>query len=293
MDPFFSFILLILFSVIFYLSLCFLIVFILAKLPRDPVADIPDWGVLENHRIPTVHNKFLECWVVYPSKEFLLNPSLKSSTPSIIFLHGWGRDRGRMVSRAKIYGEKGFITILFSARDHGNSDKELSGMSIVRFSQDLDACIKWWGKPVMICGHSIGGGASLLIGARNPLVRGIIAEASPHRFPFSLKYVYRPALRGLTPFFIPGITIITLFVFKRFLRGDYSPIDTASKITQPTLIIHGKKDSIFPFEYSIELKNEIKMSSIWTPEEGNHSNLETLPDYKIQIEKFLTEYKLV
>lgn len=293
LKPLISFFQITLFSVILYLVICFLIIFVLAKLPRDPVSDIPDWGVLENHKIPTVHNKFLECWVVYPSEKLELNPSSKNSNHSIILLHGWGRNRGRMVSRAKIYAEKGFTTILFSARDHGNSDKELSGMSIVRFSQDLEACLEWWGKPVVICGHSIGGGASLLIGARNPLVRGIIAEASPHRFPFSLKYVYRPALRRLTPFFIPGITIITLVVFKRFLRKDYSPIDTASKITKPTFIIHGKNDSIFPFEYSIELKNEIKNSRIWIPEDGDHFNLETLPDYRTQIESFLTDFNLI
>ncbi|MHA1941659.1 MAG: alpha/beta hydrolase [Candidatus Hodarchaeales archaeon] len=281
------------FSFICYLVLSFVIIFILAKLPRDPVPDIPDWGILENHRIPTVHNKKLECWVVYPSMRSSHYPSSTDSPKSIILLHGWGRNRGRMVSRAKIYGKKGFITILFSARDHGESDKEITGMSIVRFSQDLEACINWWGKPVLICGHSIGGGASILIGARNPLVKGIIAESSPHRFPFSLKYVYRPALRGLTPLLIPGITLITLFVFRRFLRKDYSPIDNASRITKPTFIIHGKQDSIFPFKYSIELKNKIKNSQIWTPEEGNHFNLETLPEYKTRIEKFLTDYSLI
>ena len=100
-----------------YLAICFLIIFILAKLPRDPEPDIPDWGVLESHKIPTVHNKFLESWVVYPSDSHRHNSSFTDSTPSIILLHGWGRNRGRMVSRAKFYGEKGFSLLILSEKN--------------------------------------------------------------------------------------------------------------------------------------------------------------------------------
>ncbi|MHA2112847.1 MAG: alpha/beta hydrolase [Candidatus Hodarchaeales archaeon] len=193
------------FFLILYLTACLVIILILAKFPRDNVDEIPDWGKMIEEQIPTINGKHLEGWVVSPEIK-------KDNRPAIILLHGWGRSRGRMVSRARMYADLGFITILFSARDHGKSSKERFGMSIIKFSEDLDACIDWWGKPVIICGHSIGGGASLLVGSRNPLVKAIIAEASPTSFPHDLKHVYRPALRGLTGFFIPGITLIVLGV---------------------------------------------------------------------------------
>ena len=256
---------------------------VLAKFPRDPISDSPDWGTIEEHRIPTVNNKLLECWVVRPNKNLAIKNGLSSKIPAIVLLHGWGRNRGRMVARAKIYGEQGYTTILLSARDHGGSDKELLGMSIIRFTQDLKACIKWWNQPVVLCGHSIGGGAALLAGAQNPQVKAIIAESPPYAFPFSLKYVYKPALKMFTPILIPGVRFTTLRVFKRFRKGEYSPIDIAPKIDAPTLIIHGKHDAIFPYKYSYELNSRIKNSTLWVPEDGTHFNHEHLPEYRKKV----------
>jgi pimeloyl-ACP methyl ester carboxylesterase len=250
-----------------YLFVCIVIILVLAKLPREDIDEIPDWGVIKEERIPTVNGKSLECWVVKPEVEV-------KHGPAIILLHGWGRNRGRMVSRARIYAGHGFTTILISVRDHGESSRERFGMSIIKFSEDLDACINWWGKSVIICGHSIGGGATLLVGSRNPLVRAIIAEAPPISFPHDFKFVYRPGLRGLTGLFIPGITLVVLGIFRRFHTNDYSPIEAASRITIPTLIIMGKKDDIFPYEFAELLK--IK-----------NYNLEDLPGYKNKISTFL------
>ena len=251
--------------------------------------DTPDWGITEEHWIPTVNNKQLECWVIQPDIQSSNQTEVKDDLPAVILLHGWGRNRGRMVARARTYGEKGYTTILFSARDHGHSDKELLGMSIIRFTQDLKACIEWWGKPVILCGHSIGGGAAMLAGVQNSHVKAIIAESPPYSFPFSLKHVYQPALKKLTPILMPGIKFVTLRVFRRFHKGEYSPNDIAPSIEVPTLIIHGKHDVIFPYEYSQKLSSRIKNSSLWTPEDGTHFNHEFLPDYKDFVLDFLNQ----
>jgi pimeloyl-ACP methyl ester carboxylesterase len=272
-----------------YLCGCLVIMLVLAKFPRNPLPDTPDWGIKEEYWIPTVNNKKLECWVVRPDENLNNRTGLKDDFPAVILLHGWGRNRGRMVTRARIYGEKGYTTILFSARDHGQSDKELIGMSIIRFTQDLKACIDWWGKPVVLCGHSIGGGAALLAGAQNSHVKAIIAESPPYAFPFSLKYVYQPALKILTPILMPGITFITLRLFRRFKQGEYSPLASTTKINVPTLIIHGKQDIIFPYEYSLKLSSRIKYSTLWTPENGTHYNHEFLPEYRDYVLKFLNQ----
>lgn len=274
------------FLFILYLAVSLVIVLLFAKFPRDDVDDKPDWGIVKEERVPTINGKSLECWVVNPETKL-------ENRPAIIFIHGWGRNRGRMVSRAKMYAQHGFTTILFSARDHGESSKERFGMNIIKFSEDLDACINWWGKPVIICGHSMGGGAALLVGSRNPLVKAVIAEAPPISFPHDLKYTYRPGLRGLTGTFIPGITIIVLRTFRRFHKTDYSPIEVADRITVPTLIIFGKKDDILPYKAAELLKSEIPNCQLWLPEDGNHSNLENLPDYGSKTFSFLQENGLL
>ena len=271
-----------LFLLIIYLLACLVIILIFAKLPRNNVYEKPDWGLIKEERVPTINGKSLECWVVSPEV-------IKKKYPAIVLIHGWGRNRGRMVSRARIYAQKGFTTILFSARDHGESSKERFGMSIIKFSEDLDAVVNWWGKPVIICGHSIAGGATLLVGSRNPLVKAIIAESPPISFPHDFRHVYRPALRRLTSVFIPGITLVVLTIFRRFHNNDYSPIEVANRITVPTLIIIGKKDAIFPYRSAELLKSKVPNCQLWFPEDGTHYNLEDLPDYGSRTFTFLQD----
>lgn len=273
--------LLALFLIIIYSLTSLGIILFLANYPRWSVDDRPDWGTTKEYRIPTAKGKTIECWVVYP------NQSNKVKSEAIILIHGWGRNRGRMVSRARIYGRNGYTTILISVRDHGNSDRELLGMNIVRFCEDLESCINWWGKPVIVTGHSIGAGAALIVTARNTLVRAVIAESFPYAFPYGLKYVYRPALRWFTPLMLPGLTIITLMRFRGHSKQEYSPLDAAPNISVPTFLIHGKDDEVLPYKYAPKLHKEIQNSSLWVPENIGHSDIELHPHYENKVIRFL------
>lgn len=267
--------------IIAYLLLTYGITLLLANVPRRPIHDIPDWGKTEDIRIPTVNGKKLECWVVYPEEKTSKN------NLAIILVHGWGRNRGRMVSRARIYGRYGYTTILISVRDHGKSDKEITGMSILKFSQDLNSCVNWWGKPVIITGHSIGAGASIIVAAQNPLVKGVIAEAPPYAFLHSLKYVYKPILKWTTPLFLPGIKLIAFIKFRNHSKQEFSPLDAATCIAVPTLLIHGKDDDILPHEHTYHLQEEISNSQLWIPEAIDHYNIEEHPNYPNQVISFI------
>ncbi|NHJ01207.1 MAG: alpha/beta fold hydrolase [Candidatus Heimdallarchaeota archaeon] len=271
-----------LFLLLLYFLITLLIVLIFANFPRNSMNDVPEWGFVTEYRIPTVKGKSLEAWVVIPN----LN-SLDPSKPAIVLLHGWGRNRGRMVSRARIFGNKGYKTILFSARDHGSSDKERLGMTIVRFSHDLESCVNWWSKPVVLDGHSIGGGACLLVAARNPLVVGVIGESVPLSIPGSLKYIYRPVMKWFTPLFLPGIRVITSIKFRKYNKSHYSPQDAAYLIKVPTLLIHGKSDELFPYTDTEILAKSIKKSHLWLPQNVNHYNIEEHPEYSNRVLNFL------
>ncbi len=270
--------------ILLYFLITLSIVLIFANLPRNPVADVPDWGSIQELRIPTVKGKFLEAWVVSPDQNFS-----EPKKPAIILLHGWGRNRGRMVSRARIFGNAGYPTIIFSARDHGSSDRERLGMTIVRFSHDLDAVVNWWGEPVVLDGHSIGGGACLLVAARNNLVMGVIAESSPTSIPGSLKYIYRPVTRGFTPLFIPAIILITALKFRKYKKTHYSPLAAAHLIKVPTLLIHGKSDELFPLSDTIKLANKLENSRVWFPENVVHGNIDMHPKYAETVLSFFQE----
>jgi pimeloyl-ACP methyl ester carboxylesterase len=268
-----------------YFIISIMIVSILANFPRNAVDEEPDWGTTEDCRIPTVNGKSLECWIVYP-EESSKSAECEKEKLAIILLHGWGRNRGRMVSRARFFGQKGHTTILISARDHGSSDKEFTGMNILRFSQDLEATLNWWGKPAILAGHSIGGGAALLVAARNPLAKAVIAEAPPHAISQSLKYVYWPALRWFTPIFLPGIIAFNLIRYRGYQREYYSPLHAAPRIKVPTFLIHGMNDDLFPYEYTLELAEKLNCK-VWTPEDITHYDIENHPDYARKITDFV------
>ncbi len=274
--------------IILYFAITYAITLFLANYPRIPVDEKPDWGEWKEFKIPTYNNKKLECWVVYPEQNKEVK-NLNNEKLAIIFIHGWGRNRGRMVSRARIYGRNGYTSILISARDHGDSDKEPFGMSILRFSQDVEACLKWWGKRVIIVGHSIGAGASIIVAAKYPgLVKAVIAESTPYAFPYSLKYVYRPALRWFTPIFLPGITIMTLLKVRNHSKQEYSPLEATSQIKCPVLLIHGKNDQIFPYKYVKLLENAIgDHCKSWIPDNTDHYNIENHPDYEQTVIGFI------
>jgi len=90
--------------------MCFLYVLItlaltyaVLQLPRNPVEDKPDWGTITETTIPAKEGGVLEVWRVTPEGQ---------SRGTVVLAHGWGRNRGRMVSRGRIFGRLGFTTIM-------------------------------------------------------------------------------------------------------------------------------------------------------------------------------------
>ena len=95
-----------------YLAATLAVAYLAQQMPRRPVSDPPDWGRVTDTRIPTVGGKSLEVWRIEPGGE---------SRGIVVLAHGWGRNRDRMVHRARFFGSWGFTTVIHSARDHGDS----------------------------------------------------------------------------------------------------------------------------------------------------------------------------
>ena len=55
----------------------------------------------------------------------------------------------------------------------------------------------------------------------------------------------------------------------------------------------GKKDDILPYKAAELLKSKIHNCQLWLPEDGNHSNLENLPEYGSKTFSFLQENGLL
>ena len=231
-----------------YAALALLFTFLVHRLPRNPVVDPPDWGNVEDARIPAIGGGSLEVWRISPEGR---------SLGTIVLAHGWGRNRDRMINRARIFGSMGFTAIVHSARDHGSSTKKLM-MNTVSFGEDVESVLTWAGasreNPVMLYGHSAGSAGAVVASARHPdWIQALFLEGS---FP-DVREARLSLYRWFNPFFGyvfgPAIVLLSRLYFRISWR-KVAPCYLAKYIHCPVMIIHGALDYRFPVSFAPRLR---------------------------------------
>jgi len=272
--------------VLIYIKLALIFTFLVHRLPRNPIADVPDWGNIEDHRIPTVGGGMLEVWRVTPD----LEPG-EASRGTVVLAHGWGRNRGRMVGRARAFAEMGFSTILHSARDHGSSTKKLM-MNAVGFGEDIESVLRWAGaekEPVLLYGHSAGSGGSAIAASRHPTwIKALFLEGS---FPdvrearLSLYRWFHPLFGYL---FGPAIVFFAKLYFGISWQA-IAPANLAKNISCPVMIIHGARDRRFPVSFAPRLRDAFKHvpTAMFLAPNSGHSDSSLDPDFIPSVRRFL------
>jgi pimeloyl-ACP methyl ester carboxylesterase len=265
-----------------YILLSLIFTYIVQQYPRNPVSDLPDWGNVFDTRIPAVDGGTLEVWRIDPDGP---------SRGTVVLAHGWGRNRNRMVGRARYFGRMGYTTILHSARDHGNSSPRRF-MNAVKFCEDIEAVLGWVGKPVILYGHSAGAGGSILAASRNPHgVQLLILEGCYAYTKEALINLYRWFNRYFGTYFGPAI-IFWMDVFYRNDINQISPALIAPDISMPVLVIHGENDPRFPVAYAYILKNSFRpgQAEIYIAPGAGHSDSSQTPGYLSAITGFLDRH---
>ncbi len=260
----------------------FFLSIVVQELPRRPVADAPDWGRVTDVRVPTVGNASLEVWRVDPVGE---------SRGIVVFAHGWGRNRGRMVARARIFGDLGFTCIMHSARDHGHSSAKWF-MNANRFAEDIESILDWVGGKVVLYGHSAGAAGAAIAAARNPgRIRLLFLEAG---------YTYtQPALLHLYRWFNPCFGRIfgpaILWWFNLYYHNgldSVSPARLAPLIRCPVMLVHGEKDGRFPVAFAQALQQAFgpAQATLYIAPGAHHSGSSQTPGYAPAVAAFLKKY---
>ena len=252
------------------------------QFPRNPVQDKPEWGRTTDTKIPTIDGGLLEVWRIEPDVP---------SRGTIIFAHGWGRNRDRMVSRARIFAGWGFTAIIHSARDHGGSSRRRF-MNAVKFAEDIETVIKWINQPVILYGHSAGSAGAIIAASRNPnRIKILFLEASYAYTKEALLSLYR----WVNIFFGVCFGPMILFWMNLFYRNQLdsvSPARLAPVIKMPVMLIHGENDRRFPLAFALELKRSFARESVelYVAKGAGHSDSSQNPGYEDAVKSFLDRY---
>lgn len=265
-----------------YLLFTLLCTYLVQALPRRPIEDPPDWGRVVDTRVNTADGGSLEVWRVEPEAP---------SKGIVLLAHGWGRNRDRMVNRARMFGQWGFTTVIHSARDHGNSSRRRF-MNAYRFGEDMETVMEWIGEPVILYGHSAGAGGAIIAASRNPdRIRLLILEACYAVTDEALLSLYRWVNWGFGTFIGPMV-IFWMKVFYRNRLKEVDPVALAPRVRAPTLIIHGEKDRRFPLEFARRLHAGFPegQAQLHVARGAGHSDSSLTPEYPDAVKAFLDRH---
>ena len=266
-------------AVLAYLLLTLFFIYVVHQIPRSPVKDIPDWGQVIDIRIPTAGGGSLEVWRIEPEGR---------SRGVVLLAHGWSRNRDRMVSRARVFAEMGFTTVMHSARDHGGSTRH-PFMNAFRFAEDIEAVLKWIDEPVLLYGHSAGAAGAIIAASLNPdRIRLLFLEGCYARTREALLSLYRGYNRFFGIFFAPMV-VLCMDIFYRFKMDSVSPARLAPDLDIPVLIIHGDEDQNFPLHHAWRVRDSFPggRAELFVAKGADHSGSSLTPEYPIAIRSFV------
>jgi len=263
---------------IIYLLLTLFFTYLVHQLPRRPVQDAPDWGMVVDTRIPAREGGSLEVWRVEPEGR---------SRGVVVLAHGWSRNRDRMVGRARVFGRLGFTTVMHSARDHGGSSSRRF-MNAPRFAEDIEAVLNWVNEPVLLYGHSAGAAAAIIAASRNPgRIKLLFLEGCYARTREALLSLYRNYNLFFGIFFAPMV-VLWMDLFHKNGLDSVSPARLAPDIDLPVLLIHGSGDQNFPLHHVWRLRDSFPAgrAELFVANEADHSSSSLIPEYPPAIQAF-------
>ena len=265
-----------------YLLFTLFLTYLVQQIPRHPVNEQPDWGRIIDTKIPTVEGKFLEVWRIEP---------VGSSRGSVVLVHGWGRNRDRMVARARFFGQWGFTTVIHSTRDHGKSSPRRF-MNAVKFAEDIEAVLQWVKEPVILYGHSAGAGGAIIATSRNSAqIKLLFLEACYANTKEALLSLYR-WFNYFFGYFLGPMILFWMNLFYKNKLDLVSPARLAPLIKIPVMLIHGENDRRFPLEFALTLKQKFAsgQAEIYIAKGVGHSDSSTTAGYQTAVRSFIDRY---
>ncbi|MDP3640099.1 MAG: alpha/beta fold hydrolase [Nanoarchaeota archaeon] len=213
-------------------------------------------------------------------------PAKMAEAKTIILLHGYPADKGDILPGLAFLHKK-YNLLLFDFRYLGQSEGRYSTAG-AKETDDLHAAINFLKSRGVseagVWGFSMGGAVALMTAAKAPEIKAIVSESSYARLDLMAPALYQiPLLK----YPLAKLTLLWAKLFLGINASDVSPMESATKLSIPILLIHSTNDEVISFRHAEllqeKLKNNLK-TEFWFEENLIHGQFGG--EYQKRIEDF-------
>lgn len=257
--------------------------------PKQPHRITPsEKGIpFEEVRFPTRNGRRLYGWWI-PA-----GAGASAPLPTLILVHGWGRNLERMLPYIEELHPTGFNLLAFDSRSHGSSDPD-GYSSMIKFAEDIRAAVDFAqrqegvdGAPVGIIGVSLGGAAAIFAAAEDERIAAVVTIGA---FAHPADIMRMELQRKHIPYF-PVVWLLFKYVQLRIGASfeRIAPVNNIGNTHAKFLLIHGREDRRVPVAHATRLQDAARPRSteLWIVEGSGHSDCHHHPEFWQRVRTFL------
>ncbi len=215
--------------------------------------------------------------------------------PTIIFVHGWGKNAERMSVYMKNLCCRGYNMLAVDARSHGLSDPD-GYSSMIKFAEDIVSSIDFVmslpelkNRDIYLLGLSIGGGASLYAASHDDRIKKVVTVGAFAHPGDVMKKEIKARHIPYFPFIYLFFKLVELRIGVKL--DDIAPVNNIFKSKAKILLVHGKKDRVVPFSQAEKLTAAAGNADVdlWAIENRGHSNCHLEKGFWERIDRFFKD----
>jgi len=238
-------------------------------------------------RFSTKNNRSLYGWWI-PAKG-------KHPSPTIVLIHGWGRNVERMLPYIRQLHPLGYNLLAFDSRNHGSSDPDHYS-SMLKFAEDIVSAVDFVQKHseadperIGLLGLSIGGAASIYAAAHDSRIRSVVTVGAFAHPGDVMRYEFQ---QYHIPYF-PFVWLLLKYVELRIgaKLDAIAPVKDIQQANASIFLIHGENDVVVPLEQARQLEQAGRPEKVrlWVVPGKGHSDCHFHPEFWGKVESFLEQ----